>query len=98
MDNIGEEAPEEGMAKGMRLALGVLLAVLLGGTGWMFRYAYLPPVVYQDTSTRDNPHGRSVVVCKVNRWTAYASCERVIVDLEEIVKDMERWAKDRETK
>jgi hypothetical protein len=77
----------------VRLAAFVAL-LLIGATGWILRYAYLSPVVYRDP---DDAKKHVVVVCKVNRWTAYPTCQKVWHE-DELTEtwwdEMLRWAKD----
>lgn len=75
--------------------MAALVMLVLGSAGWLFRYAYLSPIVVPD---HDNPRERAVVVCKVNRWTGYKTCETVIPDIDEIVADFERARESREKK
>lgn len=82
----------------MKLALGSLSVLILAGAGWMFRYAYLPPIVHMEIPTRENPIGRLLVVCKANRWTGHVTCDSVSVDLELGAREMKQWMKDREKK
>jgi hypothetical protein len=82
---------------GQKVALSTLVAVIVAA-GWLFRYDYLPPVVYQDTASLDNPTGRSIVVCKVNRWTAYVACHSVIADIDQIVESVERRVQEQRRK
>lgn len=74
------------------------VAVALAGAGWLFRYEYFPPFTRVELPTRDNPTGRSILVCKVDRWTAYASCETVVPDLEASVREAVQWFEERREK
>jgi len=78
----------------VKIVLSALVIAVIVAAGWIFRYAYLPPVVFQDTGTRENPHGRFIVVCKVNRWTTYVACESVTMDIDRHVEEVKRWAEE----
>lgn len=67
------------MSQRVLWVLAGLVALVLIGTAWMFRYAYLPPI-------KDGPTIGTVVVCKANRWTGGITCDSVTVDLESVVR------------
>jgi hypothetical protein len=75
----------------MSRAYVALALIALAGAGWMFRYAYLPPI-------DDDPRIGMVVVCKANRWTGQVTCDSVMVDPQSAAREMEQWLRDHEKK
>jgi hypothetical protein len=85
----------------MKIVVGglfLIVAVVLFGSAWVFRYERVPPLIYTENSPRGRALDPSVVVCTADRWTNYLNCVRVGVDTHLDIREMEEFARQHKKK